>query len=299
MDVRDVGRVAAQHVRQVLTHLAEVVEVGQEGEVGHRGLRPHQVDHLEGARAGDQGRARAVVGVQRLHDHGRARGRGGPGGQREVLRGQFVLLLRGKAVRPVPVQRVEDGAAGPRGDAGAGIDVVPERGRALRQRQQPAAPAAMSPPAKFSKASRTPASASAPVNASTSWSPGTDAANGHQSRDRVRQPGGPRRRGPSQQRQFGEQDRAVDGEPQSLCAHSRQSLMLIVWLSVHVQATRQRVTRPEYPIEGDKVEAPRRQPRAAGPDLRRRLTPGKPGPVNGSAITVFPPQLKIAAGNRR
>ena len=138
LDVRDVGGLAGQHARQVLTHCAQVVQVGQERHVGDVGLRPHQVDHLQRPAAGNQRRARAVAGVQRLHDHRGAGRGGGARGQREVLRGELVLLALGQAVGPVPVQRVEDGAPGPRGDAGADVDVGPEGGRTLRQRQQPA-----------------------------------------------------------------------------------------------------------------------------------------------------------------
>src|SRR5438094_3457988 len=80
LDVRDAGRLAGQRARQVLAHLAQVVQVGQERHVGDAGLRPPQADHLQRAPAGDQRRLRAVVGVQRLDDHGRSGPRGGPRG---------------------------------------------------------------------------------------------------------------------------------------------------------------------------------------------------------------------------
>src|SRR5438552_8273362 len=54
------------------------------------------------------------------------------------------------------------------------------------------------------------------------------------------EPGGPGGLGPLQQRELGEQDRAVDVEPQSLYAHSGQSLMaLTASRRCSVRATRQ------------------------------------------------------------
>src|SRR5438034_6671450 len=54
LDVRDAGRLTGQRGRQVLAHLAQVVQVGKESHVGDAGLRSHQVDHLERTPAGDQ-----------------------------------------------------------------------------------------------------------------------------------------------------------------------------------------------------------------------------------------------------
>src|SRR2546430_7868620 len=43
LDVRDVGRRTGQRARQVLAHLAPVVQGGQERHVGDAGLPPHHV----------------------------------------------------------------------------------------------------------------------------------------------------------------------------------------------------------------------------------------------------------------
>src|SRR6478609_4482326 len=51
LDVRDSGRLTGQGGRQVLAHLAQVVQIGKEFHVGDAGLRSHQVDHLECAPA--------------------------------------------------------------------------------------------------------------------------------------------------------------------------------------------------------------------------------------------------------
>src|ERR1700689_4090285 len=136
LDMRDVARAAGQRPGQVLAHPAQVVHVGEERDVGDA-PGTHRADHRQRALAGHDRGTRAVVGVQRFH-HDRGSGAGGdPRGPAEVLRGHFLLLLLGHAVGPVPVQRVEDPAAGPLGDAGADVDVVPERGRTRRERQQP------------------------------------------------------------------------------------------------------------------------------------------------------------------
>ena len=178
-------------------------------------------DHREGAGAGDQRRARAVVGVQRLDDHGRARRRGGPGGQREVLRGQFVLLALGQAVRAVPVQRVEDGAAGPRRRCPRrrrccpGTPPNPPAATAARGRRPPCRP-------RRSSARRAaPPRGERPGEGVDLVVPGHRIGKRPPELHRV-EPGRPCGRGPLQQRQLGEQDRAVDVKPQSVCAHSRR-----------------------------------------------------------------------------
>jgi hypothetical protein len=179
----------------------------------------HRADHRQRALAGHDRGPRAVVGVQRFHDDRGSGAGGGRRGQPEVLRGHFFLLLLRHAVGPVPVQRVEDPAAGSLGDAGADVDVVPERGRTCRERQQP------SLAGRYVTRGEVQQDQPYAGIAHCLDEPVHLVVRRHRLGERPPElnrvePGGPRGRGPLQQRQFGKQDGTIDVKPQAVGAHT-------------------------------------------------------------------------------
>ena len=127
--------VLGQHGVQVLAVVREVEEVAEEADLGRTG-GPDPLDHR-----GDVGRGPQRVGLgaaDRLDQDGGPDPRRGPGGLDQVLGAHLVLLLRGDAVHPVAVERVERRHAQPLADADGDRDVVAELLRAGRDGQHPA-----------------------------------------------------------------------------------------------------------------------------------------------------------------
>src|SRR5215213_6707957 len=210
--------VGDDHPVKVVAVDGEMVEVAEETEVAHASLAGDAVDHPDGVGGGSQG----ILGgaADRLDEHGAADLGRGPAGDGEVLDREVVLGGRVGAVGPVAVEGVEGPAAEPLPDADGHLDVVAEFPRAGGPGHQPAVAAWHVPGEE--------------VQANQPHSGVTDGADerfhltvrGDGDRERPPElhgvePGLLGGRGPLQQRQFGEQDGAVDLVGQGVLDHGR------------------------------------------------------------------------------